>query len=133
MIHRVVPVRSRALAIGCMLFFSNITALAFGPPLIGALSDSLKASYGVDALRYALASASVLSIASAAIYLCAARPYRTDLVVNSDPLGPLTDANAAATDLLEEVEHVLGQPRCRRACPSPSRSTSPSSSPTGRP
>ena len=85
MIHRVVPVRSRALAIGFMLFFSNITALAFGPPLIGAASDSLKGTYGPDALRYALACASVLSIASAAIYLLAARHYRADIVTNSDP------------------------------------------------
>ena len=85
MIHRVVPVRSRALAIGAMLFFSNITALAFGPPLIGAVSDGLKSAYGPDSLRYALACASVLSIASAAIYLMAARHYRADIVTNSDP------------------------------------------------
>ncbi len=83
MIHRVAPVRSRALAIGFMLFFSNITALAFGPPLIGALSDSMKAAHGPESLRYALASACVLSLVSAALYFLAARHYRTDLA-NSD-------------------------------------------------
>ena len=79
MIHRVAPVRSRALAIGFMLFFSNITALAFGPPLIGAISDGLKAEHGSDALRYAIASASVLSLASTCLYLLAAKRYRADL------------------------------------------------------
>ena len=79
MIHRVAPVRARALAIGCMLFFSNITALAFGPPIVGAISDGLKGSYGPDALRYALGAASILSLASAAIYLLAVRPYAKDL------------------------------------------------------
>ncbi|HTI68069.1 MAG TPA: MFS transporter [Caulobacteraceae bacterium] len=85
MIHRVVPVRSRALGIGFMLFFSNITALAFGPPLIGAFSDAMAARYGADALRYALASASVFSLVSAALYVWAARYYRADVVTNTDP------------------------------------------------
>ena len=85
MIHRVVPVRSRALGIGFMLFLSNITALAFGPPLIGAFSDSMAAQYGADSLRYALASASVFALVSAALYLWAARYYRADVVTNTDP------------------------------------------------
>jgi predicted MFS family arabinose efflux permease len=84
MIHRVAPVRSRALAIGFMLFFSNITALAFGPPLIGAMSDSLAATHGADSLRYALGSASVSALVSAAVYLLAARHYKRDLATNAD-------------------------------------------------
>jgi predicted MFS family arabinose efflux permease len=79
MIHRIAPIRSRALAIGFMLFFSNITALAFGPPLIGALSDGMTAQHGPDALRYAIACASVLSLVSAGLYLLAAGRYRADL------------------------------------------------------
>jgi hypothetical protein len=67
-----------------MLFFSNVTAQAFGPPLIGAMSDGLKGLYGVDALRYALGSASVLSILSTVIYLWAARRYQADVITNSD-------------------------------------------------
>jgi predicted MFS family arabinose efflux permease len=84
-IHRIVPVRSRAFAIGFMLFFSNITALAFGPPIIGAISDHLTPTYGPDALRYALASASVLSLASAAFYAWAATRYAADVATNDDP------------------------------------------------
>jgi predicted MFS family arabinose efflux permease len=86
MIHRVAPVRARGLAIGFMLFFSNITALAFGPPLIGAFSDGLAASYGPQGLRYALAFASISSLLSAAVYLLgAARYYKQDLATNADP------------------------------------------------
>ena len=46
LIQRVVPIRARALAVGCMLFLSNATALAFGPPLVGLASDALRAGMG---------------------------------------------------------------------------------------
>jgi predicted MFS family arabinose efflux permease len=85
MIHRVVPVRSRAFAIGFMLFFSNITAQAFGPPLIGAVSDALRPAHGADSLRYALAGASVFLLLSAVLYLFAARPYEADVALNAEP------------------------------------------------
>ncbi len=88
MIHRVVPVRSRALAIGFMLFFSNITALAFGPPLIGWVSDTLNPTYGPDALRYGLGGASIALLFSAAFYLWAARFYKADVAENSGIAAP---------------------------------------------
>ena len=85
MIHRVVPVRSRALAIGFMLFFSNITALALGPLLVGVLSDMLAADYGKESLRYALVVASFICVAGAGFYLWAGRHYLRDAEVNADP------------------------------------------------
>ncbi|MEY4933437.1 MAG: hypothetical protein RLZZ403_1757 [Pseudomonadota bacterium] len=85
MIHRVVPVRSRALAIGFMLFFSNITALALGPLLVGVLSDFLAADYGRESLRYALVAASFTCLAGAGSYLWAGRHYLRDAEVNADP------------------------------------------------
>ncbi len=85
MVHRVVPVRSRALAIGFMLFFSNITALALGPPLVGALSDALSGTYGAESLRYALAIASLVCVLGAGFYLWAGRHYLEDARLNSAP------------------------------------------------
>ena len=85
MIHRVVPVRSRALAIGFMLFFSNITALALGPLLVGMLSDLLAADYGKESLRYALVAASFICIAGTGFYLWAGRHYLRDAEINADP------------------------------------------------
>ncbi len=84
-IHRVVPVRSRALAIGFMLALSNVTANAFGPPLIGLVSDSLRPSLGDQALRYALACSAVFSVCGAAIYLWAGRHVLADARTNEDP------------------------------------------------
>jgi predicted MFS family arabinose efflux permease len=85
MVHRVVPIRSRALAIGFMLFFANITALAMGPPLVGALSDALAGTYGPDSLRYALAVASFICVLGAGFYLWAGRYYLEDARINADP------------------------------------------------
>jgi len=84
-IHRVVPVRTRALAIGFMLALSNVTANAFGPPLIGLVSDTLQPRLGDDALRYALACAALSSLIGAAIYLWAARYLLQDARTNEDP------------------------------------------------
>jgi hypothetical protein len=68
-----------------MLFFSNITALAFGPLLVGALSDFLAPRFGADSLRYALACASLICVAGAASYLSAGRYYFDDARTNSNP------------------------------------------------
>lgn len=82
LIHRVLPVRTRALGIGFMLFFSNITALAFGPPLIGLLSDLLAPTHGQESLRYALASGGVLLVVSCILYLRAAKYIQGDIATN---------------------------------------------------
>lgn len=70
-IQQVVPIRTRALAVGLMIFLSSITALAFGPPLIGWLSDILAPEYGTHSLRIALAVASLAGILAALTYLVA--------------------------------------------------------------
>ncbi|MGA9027805.1 MAG: MFS transporter [Steroidobacteraceae bacterium] len=71
LIQRVVPIRARALAVGCMLFLSNATALAFGPPLVGLASDALRAGMGSQSLRVAMSWASLAGLCAAFCYLMA--------------------------------------------------------------
>jgi len=73
LIQRVVPIRARALAVGCMLFLSSVTALAFGPPLVGFASDALQASSGPQSLRIAMSWASIAGVLAAFSYLMASR------------------------------------------------------------
>jgi predicted MFS family arabinose efflux permease len=79
LIQRVVPIRARALSIGGMLFLSSVTALAFGPTLVGVASDALQASRGPEALRVALSWASIAGLFAAFTYLMAARHIRDDV------------------------------------------------------
>lgn len=79
MVQRVAPVRSRALATGIQLFVANVTALAFGPPLVGLASDLLAPSAGVQSLRYALAGASLFALGGTAVYASAGRYLPKDL------------------------------------------------------
>jgi len=67
-IQEVAPIRSRSLAVGLMIFQSSVTALAFGPPLVGWLSDILTPQYGTGGLRIALAIASATGIFGAFTY-----------------------------------------------------------------
>ncbi len=71
LIQRVVPIRARALAVGCMLFLSNATALAFGPTLVGLASDALRASRGPESLRVAMSWAAFAGLFAALSYLMA--------------------------------------------------------------
>jgi predicted MFS family arabinose efflux permease len=73
LIQRVVPIRARALSVGCMLFLSNATALAFGPTLVGLASDALRASRGLESLRVALSWAALAGLIAALSYLMASR------------------------------------------------------------
>jgi len=82
MVQRVVPVSSRALATGIQLFVANVTALAFGPPLVGLVSDMLAPSVGLQSIRYALAGASVLALFGTAVYASAGRYLLKDAAHN---------------------------------------------------
>jgi predicted MFS family arabinose efflux permease len=71
LIQRVVPIRARSLAVGCMLFLSNATALAFGPTLVGLASDALRATRGPESLRVAMSWAALAGLLAAFSYLMA--------------------------------------------------------------
>lgn len=52
-VQHLVPRHLRATASASFLLINNLIGLGVGPLLMGAISDSLKASYGSEALRYA--------------------------------------------------------------------------------
>jgi MFS family permease len=52
-VQHLVPRHMRATASASFLLINNLVGLGVGPFLIGGLSDALKQSYGVEALRYA--------------------------------------------------------------------------------
>jgi hypothetical protein len=60
LIQRQATEQTRALAIAIAISTSNIFNLTVVLPLVGLLSDSLRCTQGVDAIRYALAIAGVL-------------------------------------------------------------------------
>lgn len=45
---------ARAMSIAVVLFFANLIGLGLGPLAVGMISDALNASFGQEALRYAL-------------------------------------------------------------------------------
>lgn len=83
MVQSIAPVRSRALATGVQLFAGNVISLAFGPPLIGLLSDNFSATMGPEGLRYALAIGSGVCLLGTAFYLAAGRWLLADVKANA--------------------------------------------------
>ena len=82
---------------------ASIPNLAFGLPLVGAISDLLTPAYGREAIRYALATCSVAAVVGVIAHwrawraLRAARSNAPEATRNSDPLveGFLTPPNVA--------------------------------------
>ena len=58
--------RMRATASAIMLLVINVIGLAIGPPLTGAISDSLAAGFGEDSMRYSLLIVSSVALTAAA-------------------------------------------------------------------
>lgn len=77
--HIVTPER-RATASGAFLLINNLIGLGVGPLLIGAISDSLRAQYGADSLRYAALAVLGVYFGAALLMLLAARRIRDDWV-----------------------------------------------------
>ena len=77
--HLVVP-SSRATASGAFLMINNLIGLGIGPPLMGALSDYFKASYGDDSLRLAAVLCLTFYVLAAFLAFLAARTIRGDWV-----------------------------------------------------
>lgn len=83
-IQHLVPRPMRATASGCYLFILNIIGLGFGPLLMGRLSDALKATYGVNALRDAAIVCTGFYLVAALIILMSARSLRAGWVADDD-------------------------------------------------
>lgn len=79
MTQGLVPVRMRAAAAAVLLFILNLIGMGLGPTAVGALSDALRPSLGVDSLRWALLVTYAANLWSAVHYLLAARTLREEL------------------------------------------------------
>ena len=79
-VQHIVPRPMRASASASFLFINNLIGLGVGPLLIGALSDGLKASYGVESLRYAAVGCLGFYLVAALLMSLAARRLTADWV-----------------------------------------------------
>jgi hypothetical protein len=62
-----------------LFFVLNIIGLGLGPLTVGAVSDALAPSMGVDSIRWAIMSTAIAAVVGAAFYFNAARYVREDL------------------------------------------------------
>lgn len=79
MAHALVGPRYRALASSVLFFVLNMIGLGLGPLTVGAISDALAPSMGVNSIRWAIMSTAVAAFIGAALYFNAARYVRDDL------------------------------------------------------
>ena len=79
MAHALVGPRYRALSSSVLFFVLNIIGLGLGPLTVGAISDALAPSTGVDSIRWAIMSTALAAFVGAALYFNAARYLRHDL------------------------------------------------------
>jgi predicted MFS family arabinose efflux permease len=77
-VQHLAPPPMRSTASASFLLINNLIGLGAGPLLIGALSEHLKASYGLEALRYAAMSATGFYLVAAALMLLASRTLTRD-------------------------------------------------------
>lgn len=79
MAHALVGPRYRALASSVLFFVLNMIGLGLGPLTVGAISDALAPSMGVNSIRWAIMSTALAAFVGAALYFNAARYVREDL------------------------------------------------------
>ena len=79
-VQHLVPQPMRSTASACFLFINNLIGLGVGPLLMGSISDQLKATYGVEALRYAAMSCLSFYLLAALLAFMAASRLRNDWV-----------------------------------------------------
>ena len=87
-VQHLVPRRMRSTASACFLLINNLIGLGIGPYLIGSVSESLKQSYGAEALRYAAVGCTIFYVLAGLLMLLCVPRLRTawvdDAPVNSD-------------------------------------------------
>ncbi|MEA3063218.1 MAG: hypothetical protein QOJ94_2999 [Sphingomonadales bacterium] len=79
-VQHLAPPRMRATASASFLMINNLIGLGVGPILIARVSDDLKASYGVESLRYAAMAATLFYLLAAALMIVASRTLKRDWV-----------------------------------------------------
>jgi predicted MFS family arabinose efflux permease len=81
-VQHLVPRPMRSTASASFLLINNLIGLGVGPLLMGRLSDALKASYGVDALRDAAVACLVFYLLAAVLMLLSIRSLRASWVTD---------------------------------------------------
>jgi hypothetical protein len=79
MVLSIAKPQMRALASALTTGSYNLVGMGLGPLLVGTLSDRLTASYGVDAIRYALLIVSAAHVIGTVHNLLAISPLRDDI------------------------------------------------------
>ncbi|MFL6722363.1 MAG: spinster family MFS transporter [Sphingomonas sp.] len=79
-VQHLVPQRMRSTASASFLLINNLIGLGVGPYLIGAISTSLKSSYGTEALRYAAVGCTAFYLLAALLMLLCVAKLRTSWV-----------------------------------------------------
>lgn len=79
-IQHLVPPQMRATASASFLFINNLIGIGLGTMILGAMSDALTASYGAEALRYAILAALSFYLLAALLMALAAKSLRQDWV-----------------------------------------------------
>ena len=79
-VQHLVPRHMRATASASFLLINNLIGIGIGPLLFGRISDALKASYGVESLRYAAVGCTAFYLVAGGLMLIAARRLRSDWV-----------------------------------------------------
>ena len=90
-----VPLRMRARAVAILLFILNMIGLGLGPPLVGEISDLLRALFGADSLRWALMSIVITGLAGAFCYWRASRTLKADLTKYAARRPPINNFSVA--------------------------------------
>ena len=85
-VQHLVPQRMRSTASACFLLINNLIGLGVGPYLIGSVSESLKHSYGAEALRYAAVGCTIFYVIAGLLMLMCAPRLRTAWVDDSAAL-----------------------------------------------
>jgi MFS family permease len=84
-VQHLVPQPMRATASACFLLINNLIGLGVGPLLIGRLSDALKATHGVEALRTAAVACTGFYLLAALLMLLCVKRLRSNWVEDSRP------------------------------------------------
>ena len=83
-VQHLVPRPMRSTASASFLLINNLIGLGVGPPLMGRLSDGLKAAYGANALRDAAVGCLAFYLVAALLMLLSVRSLRTSWVGDND-------------------------------------------------
>lgn len=79
-VQHLVPAHMRASAAACFLLINNLVGLGLGSWSVGALSDALTPSFGVEALRYAIVAALGFYLLAGLFMALAGKHLRRDWV-----------------------------------------------------